>query len=70
MYSVKLNREKLLIAMARACMGAQDICSSAEMPRPTVNNALSGRSILPETAGKIARALGVDVTEIMEDNQP
>lgn len=63
---VKANREKLVLAMARACMNTEDLAASAEMPRPTVNNVITGRSVRPGTLGKIARALGVDVTEIME----
>lgn len=63
---MKVNRQKLEIAMARACMNINAIAQKAVMPRPTVNNALTGRNIKPETAGRIAAALGVDVTEIIE----
>ena len=54
---MKVNRQKLEIAMARACMNVNAIAQKAAMPRPTVNNALTGRNIKPETAGKIAAAL-------------
>lgn len=64
---MKANRDKLVLAMARACMGAADLANLAEMPRPTVNKVITGRSVRPGTLGKIARALGVDVTEIMEE---
>ncbi len=64
---MRANREKLVVAMARACMNTEDLAASAEMPRPTVNNVITGRSVRPGTLGKIARALGVDVTEIMEE---
>lgn len=63
---VKANRDKLVLAMARACMNTEDLAASAEMPRPTVNNVITGRNVRPGTLGRIARALGVDVTEIME----
>ena len=53
---MKANRKKLELAMAKACM----------MPRPTLNNVISGKSAKPATIGRIARALGVDVTEILE----
>lgn len=56
-----INRDNLKLAMARACMGAQDVARSAGIPRPTFNNAVVGRSVRPETLGKIAKALGVDV---------
>lgn len=64
---MRANREKLVVAMAWACMNTEDLAASAEMPRPTVNNVITGRSVRPGTLGKIARALGVDVTEIMEE---
>lgn len=63
---MKANPCALKIAMARACMNTEDLAMTAEMPRPTVNKVLSGRSVLPRTLGKVAWALGVDVTEIME----
>lgn len=47
-------------------MSVRELQQTAAIPRPTLNKAISGYSIRPETAGKIARALGVDVTEIIE----
>ena len=64
---MKANRDKLVLAMARACMGTADLANLAEMPRPTVNKVITGRSVRPGTLGKIARALGVDVTDILEE---
>lgn len=63
---LKIHRQKLEIAMARACMNAEDLSKAAEMPWPTLNNAISGRGVSPKTAGRIARALAVDVSEILE----
>jgi len=37
------------------------------IPKGTLCRAAGGYSLKPETAGKIAKALGVDVTEIIED---
>lgn len=65
--SVKANRQKLELAMARACVNTDDLQRAAEMPRPTVNNVISGKSVRPATLGRIAKALEVDVTEILED---
>lgn len=64
---MKANKNKLVLAMARACMNTEDLAASAKMPRPTVNNVITGRSVRPRTMGEIARALGVDVTEIIEE---
>lgn len=63
---MKLDRKKYLLARARACMGQKDL-EAAGIPKGTLCHAMSG-DIRPETAGKIAKALGVDVTEIIETN--
>ena len=63
---MKANRNKLELAMAKACMSTAELQKAAEMPRPTLNNVISGKSAKPATIGRIARALGVDVTEILE----
>ena len=63
---MKRNKEKLVLAMARACMNPQDLAKAAQMPPQTVNGFIRGRSVRPATAGKIAKALGVDVAEIVE----
>ncbi len=60
-----IERKKLEIAMARACMSTDDLRKASEMPRPTLNNAISGRGVSPKTAGRIAKALNVDVSEIL-----
>ena len=63
---MKVNRDKLELAMARACMNAADLAQEAELPRPTVNNVIVGRSVRTGTVGRIAKALGVDVLDIIE----
>ena len=63
---MKANREKLELALARACMTPGELASAAKMPRPTVNNVITGRSVLPATLGRVARALTVDVADIAE----
>lgn len=61
-----VNRRKLELAMARACMNAADLQKVAEMPRPTLNNAIVGKDVRTATVGKIAKALGVDPAEIVD----
>ncbi len=63
---MKVNRQKLELAMARACMSSADLQKAAQLPRPTVNNAITGRSIRPATLGRIANALGVDPADITD----
>ena len=62
---MKLDGRKFAIARARSCMGQKDF-EKAGIPKGTLCRAISGRSLKPETLGKIAKALGVDVTEIIE----
>ena len=62
---VKLDRQKYMLARARACMGQKDL-EAAGISKGTLCRALR-EDVRPETAGRIAKALGVDVTEILED---
>lgn len=63
---MKASIVKLRIIMANNCIEIRDLQKKAEMPRPTLNNVISGRSVRPATLGRVAKALGVDVREIME----
>ena len=62
---MKIDREKNLLARANACMSIKDLVA-AGIPRDTLYRA-ERKNVRPETAGKIAEALGVDVTEIIEN---
>ena len=61
---MRINRQKYMIARARACMGKKEIIK-AGIPKGTLCRMLK-EYIRPETAGKIAKALGVDVLDIIE----
>lgn len=63
---MKINKKKIQIVMARNCMNTVDLQKTTGMPRPTVDNVVSGKNVRPGTVGRIAKALGVDVTEIIE----
>lgn len=62
---MKLDRNKFEIARARACMSIQDF-EAAGIPKGTLCRAMSGRGCNPETIGRIAKSLNVDVTEIIQ----
>ena len=64
---MKADREKLMLEMARACMDSKELAEAAQLPRPTLNNAIVGKGVRPSTLGRIAKALGVDVTDIIEE---
>lgn len=63
---MKADRKKLELVMARACMNSADLPKIAGLPRPTVYNVITGRSVRPATLGKIAKALNVDPVEIID----
>ena len=65
---MKINRKKLELAKARACMGQKEIVA-AGFPAGTLTNAMTGKNIKPETAGRLAKVLGVDVLEIIENEE-
>ena len=63
---MKLDRQKYELARARACMGQKDLVA-AGIPKGTLCGIINGRvEARPETLGRIAKALGVDVLEIIE----
>lgn len=64
---MKADRKKLELAMARACMESRDLPAAAGLPRPTVQNAITGKSVRPATLGRIAKALGVDPAALIEE---
>ncbi|WP_346664007.1 hypothetical protein [uncultured Merdimonas sp.] len=61
---MRISKEKLDLAKARACKGTKDLIA-AGIPRGTMCRVYRD-DLKPDTVGKIARALGVDVTEIIE----
>lgn len=65
---MKINRKKLELAKARACMGQKEIVA-AGFPAGTLTNAMMGKNVKPETAGRLAKVLGVDVLEIIETEE-
>lgn len=66
---MKAHKDKLKIAMANACMSTGGLIEASGMPRPTVNKVIAGKSVGPATLGRIARALGVPVEQIIEQEE-
>ena len=64
---MRISREKVELVMAE-----KGICTQAEISqlsgisRQTINGVLNGRGCRPFVAGKLAKALGVEVTDILE----
>lgn len=64
---MKIDRQKYELAKARACMGQKELIE-AGIPKCTLYRA-SREDVSPKTIGKIAKALGVDVTDIIETEE-
>ena len=67
---MKINKQKLQIAMARKKMTNASLARATGITPQTVGNMLRGccDTSLP-TVGKVAEALGVDVTDIIADQK-
>lgn len=63
---MKLDKQKYEFARAKTCKGFKDIVA-AGVPKGTLCRVVGGEDVRPETIGKIAKALGVDVTEIIKN---
>lgn len=63
---MKISTCKLNIALARKCWNQRDLRDNGTVSAQTVRNINKGKQVMPATAGKIANALGVDVSELIE----
>lgn len=62
-----IDPAKLKLAMARKCLNTLELCDRAGMKYQAFRRVSNGKvNCKPSTVGRIARALGVDVTEIIE----
>lgn len=64
---MKADRDKIRMAMARACMTVKDLENASDTQRQTIHRILRECSTRPATIGRIAKALGVDVSEIVKE---
>ena len=64
---MKISTVKIYINLARQRRKLKDLAEDCGITKQSISTILKRGSCLPQTAGRIARALGVDVTEIMED---
>lgn len=65
---MKLNTNKLLLAMAKSCMTITELSEHSTISRPALTKIITGKSNpKPATIGKIAKALNVKVEYLIED---
>ena len=65
---MRIDKWKYRIACARACMNTGDVLEKSGVNRNTFSNCTKQQGGSPATIGKIARALGVDVLDILSDD--
>ncbi len=63
---MKIDRQKLLTAMAAACMNPYDLCEKAGIPYQTYRRIANENNCKPATIGKIANALNISVDDIIK----
>lgn len=63
---LKINNEKLEVAMARSCMTLGKLSEQAKLNYSTLTRIKTGKHTQPFTVGKIAKALNVPVESLIE----
>lgn len=64
---MKISEEKFEIAFARSGLTIAQAAERAGISRQRFSVILNQKNVTPRAAGNIARGIGVDVTEILED---
>ncbi len=67
MTNLKISQDKVQLRMAELCMNPYDLCSAAEISYASYRRIMVKGGCKIATLGRIAKALGVDVTEILEE---
>ena len=64
---MQISEKRMQIQMANALMNTLDLCRQANIQYKTLRRILNGGKAKPATIGKIAKALNVQVEELLED---
>lgn len=65
---MNVSKSKIFILMANECINIHELAKKANLSLTTLNTTLNNkRKPKPTTVGKIAKALNVDVVEILEE---
>lgn len=63
---MNLDLNKLKLAQARACLSINDLVKETGLGRVTISKTMNGKvKATPKTIGLIAKALNVDVVELL-----
>lgn len=63
---MEINNKKFEIALARSGLTIAQAAERAGISRQRFSMILNQKNVTPQAVGKIAKGLGVDVTEIIE----
>lgn len=63
---MRMSRKKVNIALARKQMTVTELAESYGVSRARMNVILNSQVVTPVCAGRVAKALDVDVTEIID----
>ena len=63
---MKIDRQKFEISVANACMNFSELSKKSGISQFTISRIKSGAETTPATVGKIAKALNVNVKELIE----
>lgn len=63
---MRISREKINIELARKKMTVSALATAYGVSRARMNVILNSQVVTPICAGRVASALGVDVTEIID----
>ena len=64
---MKVSKNKIDLARANRCMTVSGLAEAYGVSRTRMNMILNKSEVTVVCAGRLAHALGVDVTEIIED---
>ena len=64
---MRIDRIKLISTMARKCKTGLELSKETGLSRATISAIKGGKSCTEATARTLANALGVDVTELLEE---
>lgn len=64
---MRIDRIKLVTELARRDLTQCELAKMASVSRATIGYIKAGKSCSDDVGNKIAQALGVDVSEILED---
>lgn len=67
MGKIRIDRDKIDICRARKKKSVADLAEAYGVSRARMNVILNQREVSVVSAGRLAEALGCDVTEILED---